>query len=120
MKKLKLLESGWIYKISSEWTVFEMSDDDYNKITSWLYIVKKIEDKFTFENNIEAQELKVLEELNVIRKKKSEDIEKILTVSDQLNLIAEVLNTMTEPEPNLEIIANAKSKFAEIKTILNN
>ena len=47
-------------------------------------------------------------------------IEKILTISDQLNLIAEVLNTITEPEPDLEIIANAKSKFAEIKEILNN
>jgi len=50
---------------------------------------------------------------------KSEAIQKVATLSDQLNLIASVLDTLTSDTPDTLIIADAKAKFAEIKTILN-
>jgi len=47
-------------------------------------------------------------------------IENIATLSDQLNLMASVLDTITSDNPDQELIASAKTTFAEIKTILTN
>ena len=59
------------------------------------------------------------QEINKYKTEKKEAIEKIASISDQLNLIASVLDTITSENPNTEIISEAKAKFSEIKNILN-
>lgn len=79
--------------------------------------------EFTEEEKIEIENKIILEEkiegINKIKQEKSEAISKIASLSDQLNLIAGVLDTLTSGNPDQAIIANAKTKFAEIKDILN-
>ena len=64
---------------------------------------------------IDLEKMKLEEDKQI----KSEAIQKVATLSDQLNLIASVLDTLTSDTPDTLIIADAKAKFAEIKTILN-
>jgi len=59
------------------------------------------------------------QDLVKVKKGKSEAIDKVASLSDQLNLMASVLDTLTSATPDQAIINNAKAKFAEIKTILN-
>ncbi len=61
------------------------------------------------------EELSVEDEIKVNKKK---DIENILSTSDQLNMIAEILDKLTIDSTDQYII-DAKKKFKDIKTILN-
>jgi len=79
------------------------------EIVSWKLIVSETTE-YTEKIKTEANEK--------IREDKRIAIEKIATPSDQLNIIASILNTLTSPEPDLNLIADAKSKFAEIETVL--
>lgn len=57
---------------------------------------------------------------NYIKKSdKKVAIEKIATITDQLNLMASVLDTITSDTPDKVLIKKAKNTFKEIKTILD-
>ena len=65
-------------------------------------------------------EVEKLQQAEIIKEEKAKAIENIATITDQLNLIATVLDTITSENPDPVIINEAKAKFNEIKNILNN
>jgi len=65
-------------------------------------------------------EVQALQQAELDKQAKKEAIDKIATLSDQLNLLASVLDTITSETPDQAIIDNAKAKFNLIQTILNN
>jgi hypothetical protein len=60
-----------------------------------------------------------LDNINIeTKEQKRTDIVNILSETDQLNMLAEILDRMN-PNPTDEFIKEAKTKFANIKAILN-
>lgn len=116
--KIKLIEDNWYLYIASYWTEYEVTQEDYNKIVSWLYKIKYEEWIFVFEDNIEAQELARLKEEQQVKLQKKESIDKIASLSDQLNLLAWTLYKLTEWRTEPEIL-EARKVYEDIQNILN-
>jgi len=95
-------------------TTISLTNTDKEKINNGCILNRDM----SITEPIEYTEKIKTEANNKIREDKRIAIEKIATPSDQLNIIASILNTLTSPEPDLNLIADAKSKFAEIETVL--
>ena len=85
--------------LSPDWNSIQINYDDWSFETKW-------------------KGSKELNEVN-IKDKKREEILKIASLTDQINLMAWVLNTLTDKTPDKWIIQEAKDKFAKIKSILD-
>lgn len=100
------------------WKDYIVSDDNQ---WEWPYIVwhnKSIKQPTQAELETAWVEVQALQQAEQTKKDKRKAILEIASETDQLNMIAEVLNTITSETPDQAIIDNAKSKFTEIKAIL--
>ena len=92
-------------------TTFTISEEDKVKIYNWCIL------------NADMTVTETQAYLDVIASEskvnKKEAILAIASETDQLNLIASVLDTITSDTPDQAIIDDAKAKFNEIKAILN-
>lgn len=103
-----------------------LTDNDFmvldNNQWEWPYI-KWYSQTITQPTQAELEtawtEVVALQNAEEIKKAKREAILNVLSETDQMNMLADVLDTVTSPTPDQTIIDNAKAKFAEIKTILN-
>lgn len=99
MKTLKIIqEDGFVY-LSSLWERMEVSNEDYEKITSWLYHTKLENWLFSFEDNIEVQESKKNNRLYEIWKEMKLINSQILQLWGTTQIIV---------DPILESVATAK------------
>jgi len=95
---------------------FTITENEKELISNWATFIytNKIE---IIDSSIAVEKIKT-EANEKIREDKRIAIEKIATPSDQLNIIASILNTLTSETPDLQLIADAKAKFAEIEAVL--
>jgi len=112
------LAIGYIYPDLIRWTDYEVLDDNQ---WEWPYIKwfnKTIKQPTQAELETAWVEVVLLQEAEESKKAKKEAILNILSETDQVNLLATVLDIVTEWTTD-PVILNAKSKFNEIKAILN-
>lgn len=104
-----------------EITWIPIKDINLLKINNWydITIIKWIASYYKWTRFLERQKEKEDKFIMQLKLEKKEAINKIATLSDQLNLLATVLDILTKWNTD-PIILESKAKFAEIKTILNN
>jgi hypothetical protein len=56
MKKVKLIEQGWLMYSASYWVEYELTDEEYTKLVWGLYNIKLVSNNLVFEENIELKE----------------------------------------------------------------
>ena len=99
-------------RIEVEWgETFEYTPKEWEVLEAWM-IVSWEDGNYIFTHSSEQL-------ADIKSKQQKEDIESVASLSDQINLIASVLDTLTSEAPDPTIIAWAKAKFSEIKNILN-
>jgi len=101
------------------WDDFIVSNDSQ----WWPDLIEWITTEYTQPTQAELDtawaELEIIQQAEQTKIEKKMAIAKVASLSDQLNLIASVLDTLTSEAPDPTIIAWAKAKFSEIKTILD-
>ena len=109
------------------WTTYEITipDEELYKIDLW-YNASIVNGKVVFTSNAESDAKEQEKAIEAAKQAKSEAIntslwakDKLDSIIKQINLIASTLDTITSDTPDQTIITEAKTKFAEIKTILN-
>jgi len=101
------------------WTDFIVSNDSLGEWDVIEWITTEYTQPTQAELDTAWAELETIQQAEQAKIEKKLAIEKVASLSDQLNLIASVLDTLTSEAPDPTIIAWAKAKFSEIKYILN-
>lgn len=103
MKTIKLIEQNWILSIASYWTKYDVTDEEYNKIVSWLYNVSLVDLVFTFTDNAEAQNASINQEITTKMKR-------LYDIDTELRKLNAPWITITKPS----LIALNETKIAEL------
>jgi len=109
----------WLLQVSTKWKIFKLTDEEYKIYITNRHDIYIVDWKIDFRINSEKEAYENEQEVKIRKGKKREAILAIASETDQMNLIASVLDTITSESPDPLIIADAKAKFNEIKAILN-
>lgn len=105
-------------EIGAEWKKthnINISENDILKLKQWcilseLWKIIETAEYNNFLNNKAEEQIKADKRASILA---------IASETDQINLMASVLDTLTSEAPDVELIAKAKDTFNEIKIILN-
>ena len=113
MKTLKLIEQNWYIYIASYWKEYEVTDEEYNKITWNEFNTKFVDWKFMFEENPKytgIQKIEKIQEYKIIEKEATDARAKYLTAEllPEWTFKTFKLNQLEEQRVEIETRFNTK------------